>query len=74
MTTRTPIGNEDFQYVDCTHCGFPCKLDRDKIKDGNGNSYFEQSHTQTQAPYDSIVKFGCPFCGKGDYTKNKIGK
>jgi hypothetical protein len=32
MPTRNTTGNEDFQYVKCTNCGFPCKLGRDKIK------------------------------------------
>jgi predicted RNA-binding Zn-ribbon protein involved in translation (DUF1610 family) len=71
---RSPIGNEDFNFVRCTHCGFPCNLGRDKIRDGNGQNYFELTHTQDQAPDDSTVSFGCPQCGKGDYrTTNKVG-
>jgi|FLOH01.1.fsa_nt_gi hypothetical protein len=69
MPTRNTTGNEDFQYVKCTNCGFPCKLGRDKIREGNGNSYYELSHTQTQAPDDWTVSFGCPQCGRGNYTK-----
>lgn len=69
---RTPIGNEDYQFTRCTHCGFPCYYNRDKIRDGNGKRFSEIAHTQDQAPDDTTISFGCPQCGKGDYTRGKL--
>ena len=68
--TRTPIGNEDVNFVRCTRCKFPCKLDRDKQRPGNGNVYSTLSGvvSQTQYPDDWVVTFGCPQCGRGEYA------
>ena len=69
--TRTPIGNEDSDYIRCSYCNFYCLLTRDKRFDGNGNSYTTLTGvvSQEQYPDDWTVKFGCPQCGKGDYDK-----
>jgi len=72
MKTRTPIGNEDSEFVRCVRCGFPCNLSRDKVKAGNGNVYFDYTHTQDQAPNDFRSTFGCPKCGRGEYNR-KLG-
>ena len=70
--SRTPIGNEDVDKYRCTRCGFPCDLKRDKINPGNGNVYTTVSSSQTSTPDDGTPAFGCPQCGRGDYTDSKF--
>lgn len=68
--TRIPSGNEDTDFVKCRRCGFPCKLSRDKIKPGNGKVFTTLTGvvSQTQYPDNWTVTYGCPQCGRGDYT------
>ena len=66
--TNNPIGNEDFDYVRCTRCNFPCLLTRDKINPGNGMVYTDSA----TGPDEFTSTFGCPQCGRGDYTDSKF--
>ena len=67
--TRTPTGNEDYNFFRCKRCKFPCDLSRDRTGTGEGLRYDTLSReTRTgTGPDDPVVTSGCPQCGCKNY-------
>jgi len=66
---------ESDDFVRCSRCGFPCRLDRDiqgsegsKVGLGITNKLIN-NYDSSDTLYDPIVTSGCPQCGTLLYNK-----